>query len=349
MKKYLRYELKKNRNALIVLTVLCALIAGVVMVNINLFSRWPAYTESGVRVEGEYRIVNGDGGLSFFCMTLALLCVFVAVYQYAFKMKKRSVDAFYALPIRKEKLYFGKTLIGLLMVFIPYTVAYLLGITIVLCRENYFHLGWYLPYYFASVGLGVCLYFFYAFIFTRANTLVDGLVFMLGWSFLFELATYFICGALSESFGLSALAEILHERGYMDFEYMAIGGLISVETAFARLLASGTLASFRPQALLFSLLCGGAAASLFFLLLKKEKAENAEQISSSLWGYRTLIPAYLTLCVALTGNDPLLNIVLLAAGFVGYVVYRRSVRLKVADWISLAASFLAGLLLMGLI
>lgn len=348
MRKYFVCELKRNRNALIVLTVLCALLAGVVMMNERLFYNAPLYDENWNYIPGKGRVVNYDGGMNFFCGMLIVLCLFAPVYTYAFKMKKRSVDAMYSLPIKREGLYFVKSLIGLLLVFVPYTVAYLTGVSVVLVRENYFALGWYAPFYFASLGLGACLYFTYAFFFTRANTVADGIVFMLAWSFFFELALLLAVQGLN-CLGLENWSELIKEHDYLDIQYSLLGGVLEATDFFSSLLGKKNVdfdAAF-AQSLAFSVVCGGAACALFFRGLKKEKAENAEQISSSVWGYKFLIPAYVLLCVSNCSAELIVWIIVWIAAIVSFIVYRRSVRLKWFDWASILAGFVLGVLLCG--
>lgn len=133
---------------------------------------------------GTYGIFNQDPQISLIYTILGIFCAVVPVLMYSFKMNKRSVDAFYSLPKKKEKMYLVKTLMGLLLVLIPYTIAYWLGFLTIALRENYFHLIYYIPGYFGGLLFGVCLYGLYAFAFTRANRVVDGVVFMLAYTFI---------------------------------------------------------------------------------------------------------------------------------------------------------------------
>ena len=97
-----------------------------------------------------------------------------------------------------------------------------------------------------------------------------------------------------------------------------------------------------------------AAYTLLFVCADRDKSENADQISSSWWGYKVLIPAYLALAVAVLRPDLLFGgvdwwmvliwVVLLVLALVLYFAYRRSFRLKKRDVIALAASFAGGVL-----
>ena len=84
-----------------------------------------------------------------------------------------------------------------------------------------------------------------------------------------------------------------------------------------------------------------AAYTLLFVCADRDKSENADQISSSWWGYKVLIPAYLALAVAVLRPDLLFGgvdwwmvliwVVLLVLALVLYFAYRRSFRLKKRD------------------
>ena len=93
-----------------------------------------------------------------------------------------------------------------------------------------------------------------------------------------------------------------------------------------------------------------AAYVLLFVYAERDKAENAAQISSSWWGYRVLLPFYLTLTVAML--DPttfsynyLFYGLSLIGAFILYFAYRRSFRLKKEDIISILVCFVVGVAL----
>jgi hypothetical protein len=117
---------------------------------------------------------------------LLILLFVVPMLMYSFKMSKRGVDGYYSLPLKKEKLYFVLTMVGLILVIVPYTVAYWSGFLALLCREgNPYQMGYFVPAYFVGVLFALFLYGVNAFVFTRANRTSDGVVFMLSyWSVL---------------------------------------------------------------------------------------------------------------------------------------------------------------------
>ena len=94
MIRYLKYELKKNFWTLVVLTAIAVIIYVVTVSTSKLFS-----------TGGTYGIFNQDPQLGLIYTILGIFCAVVPVLMYSFKMNKRSVDAFYSLPIKKEKMY----------------------------------------------------------------------------------------------------------------------------------------------------------------------------------------------------------------------------------------------------
>ena len=132
MMKFFVYELKKNVWTLVVLTALATILYVVVQSASSVF---------GITIQGAIYVETPQIGVVY--GELGVLCILVPVLMYSFKMNKRSVDEFYSLPIKREKIYLAKTLAGLILVMVPYAVAYWSGFLSVALRENYYHLGYY--------------------------------------------------------------------------------------------------------------------------------------------------------------------------------------------------------------
>lgn len=121
MKRYFRYEFVKNLKMLGLLTAICSVVYVVTMASSRLIAPgtnqpWPS------RISVVYAL-------------LGILSFVVPALMYSFKMNKRSADVFYSLPLKREKIYLVKTLVGLILVLLPYTVAYFLGFITVALRE----------------------------------------------------------------------------------------------------------------------------------------------------------------------------------------------------------------------
>lgn len=231
-----------------------------------------------------------------------------------------------------------------MLIFVPYTLSYWLGFVIVLLRENYFALYGYPLYYLASLPLGALLFGIYSFLYTRANSIGDGLVCMAGWTFALMLPFAF----LSVRFPRLDLP-----RSFSVWQLSPFGLLSWAADYFNEFICADALPALLPLAwtIPLTVLEGAGAYAGLFLTARAHKAENGGQLSSSLWCYRVLVPLYVFILASSLSVDAIgsqlaciAGAFLLVGGFICFVVYRRSFRLKTSDIITLAAAFGAGIL-----
>ena len=338
MTKLLRYEMKRNLLPAAVFSAIACLIVGIVYMTSDLFRL--NYSPGG---NGGFSHIPYDSLISAPTVVLAVLCVAVPVMQFSYRMRGRDIDLWYSLPVTREKLTLVRTLGGLMLVFVPYTLSYWLGFVIVLIRENYFVLYGYPLCYLASLPLGALLFGVYSFLYTRANTVGDGLVCMAGWTFALMLPFAF----LNVQFPRLDLP-----RSFSVWQLSPFGLLSLSADCFNELICADALPALLPLAWTIPLTVseGAGAYAGLFLTARRHKAENGG-LSSSLWCYRTLAPLYVFILASSLSADALgtqLALIegafLLVGGFICFVVYRRSFRLKTSDIITLAAAFGAGVL-----
>lgn len=281
---------------------------------------------------------------------LCILCVVTPALQFSYRMNKRSTDLWYALPIRRKNLLFVRFLCGFVLILIPYTVSYFLGFTIIACSENLFDLVWYVPLYFASLPAALCLFGINSFCFTRANTVFDGVLFMIA----LNVAPFMPYLFLYNNFHryLPALAR-------NSLNYLPIGAPIQIFTLFDTLILGATAHVSDNQNLILSCsICAAMSAAAYFGLFytaDKHKAENAGQISDSWFGYKILIPWYLFFSIADASSPVFLFfdsigislvqvLLIFVCALIAYFVYRRSFLLKKSDWLCLLLTFAASIL-----
>lgn len=339
MTKLLRYEMKRNLLPAAVFSAIACLIVGIVYMSSDLFRI--SVAPGG---NGGFDYIPYDSLISAPTIVLAVLCVAVPVMQFSYRMKGRDIDLWYSLPVTREKLTFVRTLGGLMLIFVPYTLSYWLGFVIVLLRENYFALYGYPLYYLASLPLGALLFGIYSFLYTRASSIGDGLVCMAGWTFALMLPFAF----LSVRFPRLALP-----RSFSVWQLSPFGLLSLSADYFNEFICADALPALLPLAwtIPLTVLEGAGAYAGLFLTARAHKAENGGQLSSSLWCYRVLVPVYVFILASSLSVDALgtqlaciAGAFLLVGGFICFVVYRRSFRLKTSDIITLAAAFGAGIL-----
>ena len=337
--RYFRYELKKNLKTLGLLTAICTIIYVVVTSTSNLYY---SYGTIAVYVPGHSNnggIRNNSPQISIIYLLLGAMCFVVPALMYSFKMNRRSADAFYSLPIKREKLYLVKTLVGLILVFVPYTVAYAAGFLCVALRENFYDLIWYLPGYFGGILFGLSLYGVAAFSFSRANRVADGVIFMI---------FYALIGLL-----IASLVEAIEiERGIpyderMETVYFSpMGCFVVFSEKIDALLREGGNQDLDFLMFLFVFLHAIAGFALLFLLPRFDKGEDAEQYSDSWFGYRVMIPLYTALLIGLMGGTEALYIVLFTvAAIVMTIIYRRKALFSWQYWVMIAVGALGGIVL----
>ena len=328
--KFFCFELKKHLWAFVVLAAVCTLPYIAELSTMELTYVYDSYQTGALTMV----LRSSQIGLSLFA--LGALCFLSPVLVYSFKMSKRGVDAYYALPIKKGKLYLVKTLVGLLLVLVPFTVMYWSGFLTLLCRaENPYNMFWYLPAYFGSVLLGVCLFGLNAFLFTRGNTVADGIVFMIAYIPLFMMLYCYAIQAFSSSY-------YRNESAFLTF-----GGLIEFGNKMNDLIVRSENVTFSPLTFVVMPILGALGYALLFALLPYEKGENAEQISDSWFGYKLLIPVYTAFWLALNLNVvDIIGFCLIAmAATVATVVYQRKFKFHLKWWGMIGGALALGVFL----
>lgn len=356
MKKYFIYRLKKCVLPFALLALACALIY-VLPVAAKNYDYWNTHPEC------KYVTLYTDNALAM----LALMSIAAPVFFFSYKMNKRSVDMHFSLPISRTKIAAVNFICGYLCVFAAFSTGYLLGFLMIVSKVRRLYLLNYLWIYLASIIPSLVFYTLSAFCFTRANTVIDGIVFIITGLFtvpIVYLIAYCIgvaangAGAMPTVNGFlpwTAFDKIItclgsriyggtgdvwefykpayYEAGYIGYDYLYerytsdVTELVGVITMTA---------------------LGIAAAFGLFFTEKNCKAEKCGQVSDSIFGYKGCIPLYLLALCMVCGNDVLM-LGLLACGAVALtIVYRRTVKLgkkhAVLLAIYLAVSILCGIL-----
>lgn len=343
MKTAFLHELKRILLPLCVFTVIAtALFLAFVLATPRVVVR-SYMDETGQILTGE---LPGDTLVYVPSCILGILCYLVPAMQYSYRMNRRSVDLWYSLPIHREKLLLVRTLGGFLLVFVPYIVSYALGVSIIGSSYNLFEMSYYAGLFFASLLAGLLLYGLNAFLFTRANKLGDGIAFMLLGTFLLtapqSLIMRFINATSEWRVTVNAVLAPLN--------FMGFGALAQLSLSFHSMIIGGVGNRHAWIAYTLSAFLGCASWFGLFYTARSHRAESAEQISDSWFGYRVQIPVYLFFFTASIDAssvwDPgslfLVALIYLVLGAAAYFVYRRSFRLRLREIVPLLASFLAG-------
>lgn len=355
MKKALWCEVKRNLLPLVIFAAI-ALIVGV------------SYTSTMELRVGAFASFRYDSGLACYAVLLCVLCTVAPVLQFSYRMKQRSVDLWYSLPITRKQLVLVRTLAGLLLVFVPFTIAYWPGVAIVAMRCNElassvrgFHFQYihYLSCFAQMLLLGTCLFGVNAFLFTRGNSMFDGIFFILGWAILVPLFVVVLNDDFAFDFywqGASGRQTWVNSSLFFTY-FFTYSPVAWTGASFEKLITVGAFFDNEFHFMVTSILgvLEGAAAYLaLFLLADKDKSENVGQISSSRMGYKVLLPALeagvIALIIVSVGwgwfdwNTIFYLVLVALCALAFYFAYRRSFRLKLSDILSVILAFVAGLL-----
>lgn len=343
MKKAMLYELKRILLPLCIFTAIAAALFVIIALN-STFVPENSYNTFGDPVGPQPMSPLTEVPAAI----LGVLCLIVPPMQFLYRMGRRSADLWYSLPIRRDALVLVRVLGGLVLIFVPYTVSYWVGFTVIAASENLFELGQYGILFAASLPVGIGLFGINTFLFTRANTLFDGIVFMLVWIFLLILPFLWL-----ESLGIDSLYRLGGAINWTaPINFLSYSPLICLFVDFS-LRICGTGGGWADAPFIYALGAAFAIAAYFglFWTARRQKAEDIGQVSDSWFGYRMLIPACM-LCTVLfflanmdmaSSVDLLMSYtVTLVAGAIAYFVYRRSFRIKLADLICLIGALVLG-------
>ncbi|MCH5171332.1 MAG: hypothetical protein J1F31_00635 [Erysipelotrichales bacterium] len=356
MKKYFTYLLKKNLLPLTFLTLFCIIVYVIPIWNQN-YSFWNDNYFTYFAEHGFYPYL--DLHYSKISLALGLIAVFIPILVFSYKMNKRSVDMHYSLPLSKTKVLISHFLVGLVLMYGAYTIAYLLGFLTIALNVRHIHLIYYLWLYLASLIPAFILYSVTAFVYTRANTRKDGIISVIGAICLFALVYSLVDNLASSNFPNANLAfgegslfpfRVLYvvseklgdaiKNGKVEYWFSSTSKTVILDDAFILI-----------GAILWTLLSAGATAGLI-LMEKKSKAENVGQISESIFCYKLQIPAYTTILIATVltiGGGMFIFFLIIFMAFIMTIVYRRTIKIGNKEAIILCSSIMASVIIYSIV
>ena len=331
-KRYLSYRLKSSFLRTLIFSLISVFITYVyVTMNAKPFLAIGAV---------EYR---GHTGIELFTSMMAVLCILVPVLETAGFKNKRNLDTFYSLPLSRFNLALAHYLSGFVQILAVYTVSFITAVLVLLTYAEYFGLICLPAFYVLSVIFGLGVYSFYMFVFGQANTVFDGAVFCAMWSYGTMIFVGYITDIISNVFteGMTATFynDLLEIPWLIGFPFSSLDNLnmmfrFSIEPKNVEPLEYELVMRHYWSFFLWAAIYVACAYGYFRTFMRKG-AENAGEISDTWFGYRLLIPIYGFLMVRQGGFD-ILTVIWLTMMVIGYVIYRRGLKLKKSDIVVLA-------------
>lgn len=290
---------------------------------------------------------NVPFGFSF--VIAGILATVIPVYEFNFKMNKIVVDQVFSLPIKKEKYYLSKYIVGLIEVLVPVLVSLIYSFIRVVSSNHLYDLSYFIPMLLCLLLVTTLIYSIFVFFYTRANTVLDGIV--------------NICFSMFFLLGISTItkAMFIPTSKATTYEYIIYLPLWIVYDIFDCLMiqeavnsvgftyANKVITYSEWSSLITYLVLGIISVFGLIYFAKKDKAEDSMQLSDSIFSYKFFVPYYiffLSFIIGMARVTLIDSIVYIGvAGFIGYVCYRRTIKIQKIDLIFLFASLIAGIII----
>lgn len=344
MKRIFFHEIKRSLSAFLIL-LLVFLVLFIVPVSTTTVTESDVQDSLTGQITTVYSIETFYVCLILCAVGLILAATVVPCFSLAYRMRKRSLDLVWSLPVKRTTYLFVRFSSGFLTTATSYTIMYWIGILIAVVRTHGdLHVWYLLLFYLMLFGAGLVIYSLSAFLFTRGNTVRDGVIFVL----LFEVIGLFIATSLSTKFSnitpyyFFPFAQIF--LAFDLFYYASVDGVIQHFFFYYMQIQTATI--------IYACLACAAAAALF-LTEKYSRYEKCGQISDSIVGYKTFIPLFVGFgipCFLNLFNSSLVSCVLSIGitaiiGYILYAVYKRTVKIGWKSSLIFAISILFGMAL----
>ena len=335
MKKMFLYYFRRRLPAMLILMIAMA----VMTIIIQSQSSYINYAQSG-----DYRIETAGQTNPFIYLSilLSVIVTIIPILEFSFKMKRRSVDLYYSLPIKRIKLYICKYFVGLaefLILYIPQWLISFIWLATLPSVSNIYDMSYSIYFMLASIGYGILIYTFLTFFYSMGNTLVDGIIFM-------ALASCFLPTLMNVMYSLILGANYSDRTFYMRW-FFIYSPLFDISGKMHSNMIGGNYGDINILGIILNIaLAILASIAFFFIHSEKNNAELVGDESDTIFGYKLFIPLYMITSFKLISSSiSALWVVIGLAGYLFYCIYRKSFRIKRNDIITLGVSIIIGLLI----
>ena len=336
LKRYLCYRLESSALRTVVFTVISAILT------------WNTVSDCTDGGAVEYN----ETGIYILAVVLGALCTVIPILELSAFKNRRNLDTLYFFPINRGKMALVHYISGFIQVLFAYTVTFGVAYVYLAANTDYFALGYMPLYYLLSVLLGLVMYSFFTFVFWQANTVADGVVFCVLWMFVIYIVAQPLRAEVLRTFLAGTKywenSANLSEWGIV---YAPINNLTVIFQDLIEINKDGLEYYYRDeyavrylsQAYMFFAwgVVGIAAALGYLVTFIKKGAEKAGEISSSIFGYKLLIPLYGYSLLMMYDSIDFMTVLIFIAMVIGYIIYRRSFRLKTSDLVFTGCGALA--------
>lgn len=349
-KKYLSHRIK---STFILTAVLClfAIILIATTLKVRQYSYYVDIFDELGYPTGAQELREGVSvrNLGIIFVILGALCTVVPVLELSGLKNKRNADTIYSLPIDRRKLGAAHFANGFLQILAVYLCAAVTAALMIIPRGlGFLHLQ-YLPLLLLlPIPASLLLYAYFCFLFNEANSTADGCVFIAS-----GILTPFIFCLTMDTYDLHVNGKYVQSifNKMNSAHPLPYFNLWKISDVFGDGLNHRNL-SFSYDNLDITMIVvwciiGLLATIGFYLAFSRKRTEKIGDISSSFAGYRAFIPLGM-FCISaysFQNGEIVLCIVGAIAAIIGYMIYRRSIRIRTSDFICIGASIAVAILL----
>ncbi|AUD63811.1 hypothetical protein BK010_09495 [Tenericutes bacterium MO-XQ] len=323
MKTYLNYLIHKKWLQTLVMTMIPTLIMVLILTSSN-FTR---YSSGGFKDPSELLIS---------IIFMVIVMIVIVIFRFSSLRSAKEVDLYYALPISRQKLFLAHFIYGLLQVIFVWTILYVFSfITVVAKTNGEYAEGWLVLIYLIVMFFLIILYSITVFIFLKANTIFDGIAFIILFNVLFLFVPIFFTTTILDT------EPILRHPFFLNpfYSVAQISNWMVILSNEIRPYDQNIIAASWPYVVTNTVIYLTSSCFTFLYTyhhINETKTEYIGQISSSKLGYRFYIPAILITSVPnifYIGNAItfVLLVILISAGFIGFFIYRRGLKITWID------------------
>ena len=262
-----------------------------------------------------------DSIVSVYVISLGIGLAITPIVEFSFKMKKITMDQAYSLPIKREKLYLTRYIIGFLEIVVPFTLSYFISLLVIFPWVNaYCNFAGFFAYYGMLLVAGFVVYSILVFFFTKANNVIDGIICTL-------MATVILWPVYIMLHTMTHPNVYAYYSGsYVLYNYYGYAENFTKMILFNK----DIIINYEPL-IIFSILGVAAFIAQYFMSLRF-KSEDAGQRSESWFCYKVMLPVLLISTIFSVQNI-IIAIIILLSTYLAYVLYKRSFKLDKKAWI----------------
>ena len=343
MKTTLRYFKHHAKDTLIraaIITFICLVIVTMVAQGVNeTYQRQKEYSENWyVYGYSEDFTWTLDPSLGFFVAFSAILTTLLPMLELTCFNSRKYLDSAFSFPIARISLISVNLINGFVQFLAAYTLSFIwYTIALLPCADKISYPALW-SFFFISLLCSLFYYAVNAFFFSVCNSTVDGFLTAAAWQFIIALVLVTLCEMFDGNFEEEIILTILWMPLVQICDYFS-------SISRGRSVVVPDLGTDNPYAMLIYLIVVPILTALFvagiLYFFNKKRTESAGEISNTPFSYKVLLPVCTGMLIywAFEGEAAIISILALIFSTVGYIIYRRTVKLKVFDIVVIAACF----------